>query len=459
MNDHDELQALRNEVAALASELAALRNRSEEPSHLDDVPPPGIEISEATTRRGWMKAAAAAAVGGTALALGGAQRAAAADADPILIGRTDNVGMSRTLATHNGTGAMSFLFRTESAFTGSTASYPAALGGWTGSTTRRNGIYGFTSVSSGDANGVAGISSSPDGSGVVGRNSAGGAGVTGLGGTGTGVVGEGRTGVSGSTDSTAATAAGVVGVSSTAQARGVRAENAEIGGTALEADAAGNGGTAVDANGGYAGVVAQGFQHGVVASGNTSALLLGPTNSVAPPDRETGQPGGALDVQLLSDSGAASLWFCSAPGAPGVWQKLAGPATAGAFHAIDPTRVYDSRAAQPSPGKLAAGSNRVVSVADGRDLLTGAVVAAGLVPDGATAVTYNLTITQTTARGFVAVAPGGATTFGASAINWRSAGTTIANAGVVKLDLTRQVKVFAEVGATHVIFDITGYYR
>jgi hypothetical protein len=411
---------MERQVAALSAELDLLRAqlaelRSEPGAGTSsDVPDstvggsPVIEIAEAMTRRNWMKAAAAAAVGGTALALAGTERAAAANGDAILIGNantTINTGSSPTVATHNGSGAVSFLFQTGSTFVGNFAAFPAALGAWTGSALRPNGIYGFTAVDDPEA-------------------------------------------------------AAVVGVAGAIQPRGVRAVNGNIGGTALQSEATANGGVGIDTNGGYTGLLAEGFQHGVVASGGTSALLLAPTNEIAPPDRSSpGQPGGALDVQLLSDSGAASLWFCSAPGDPGVWQKLAGPFTAGAFHAIDPKRVYDSRSPLPSQGVLAGGSSRVVSVADGRDLVSGAVDSPGLVPEGATAITYNLTVVSTVGAGFVSVAPGSAPTFGASSINWTSSGTTIANAGVVRLDLDRQIKVFCQGGTTNFIIDVTGYYR
>jgi len=419
MTDSNELTELRAEVAemsagfeAMRSELAALQ-RVAEPAEAESADPvaeaePPIEIGTAVTRRNWMKAAAVAAVGGTAAALGSAERVAADDTDPILIGQTNNVGDMRTVASQNPNDRpeMSFLFETDTGLTGADPVFPGALGGATSSPSKPNGVYGYTDVNNEDANGV-------------------------------------------------------VGHSATRLGIGVRAFNSEIGGAALYAETAANGGIGAVARGGFIGLSADSDQYGVATSGKTAALLIGASSAVAPPDRatSTGAAGGALDTQRLSDSGAASLWFCTAPGAPGVWQKLAGPFTAGAFHAIDPKRVYDSRAAQPSPGALAAGSSRVVSVADGRDLDTGAVTRAGLVPEDATAITYNLTITATVGSGFVAVAPGSATTFGASAINWSTSGTTIANAGLVQLDLDRQVKVFAEVGATDFVIDVTGYYR
>ena len=51
----------------------------------------------------------------------------------------------------------------------------------------------------------------------------------------------------------------------------------------------------------------------------------------------------------------------------GTWRKLAGATTAGAFHAISPARIYDSR--KPMPGlqaPLASGATRTVLMAHKR---------------------------------------------------------------------------------------------
>jgi hypothetical protein len=124
---------------------------------------------------------------------------------------------------------------------------------------------------------------------------------------------------------------------------------------------------------------------------------------------------------------------------------------------IEPTRVYDSRQPQPFFGPLAAGQNRTVSVADGRNVNGGAITEPDIVPEGATAITYNLTVSGTVGAGFLAIAPGDATTFKASAINWASSGLVLANAGLVKLDDNRQIKVFCGTGSTDFIIDTTGY--
>ena len=126
---------------------------------------------------------------------------------------------------------------------------------------------------------------------------------------------------------------------------------------------------------------------------------------------------------------------------------------------MTPTRVYDSRVASPTPGKLGTGENRVVSVADGRNLTTGAVTVADLVPATAQAIAYNLTVVSTEARGFLSVNPGNVTEFAASTVNWSSTDQIIANVGIVSLSFDRVIKVFGGgLGRTHFAIDITGYY-
>ena len=140
-------------------------------------------------------------------------------------------------------------------------------------------------------------------------------------------------------------------------------------------------------------------------------------------------------------------------------RSIVGPATAGALYVINPARVYDSRLPAPAPGVLASGTNRVVSVADARDLTTGAVTTANLVPPGATAIVCNLTVTQTASSGFLAVTSAAVATFSASLINWSSSGSILANASVVPVDASRQIRVYCGGGGSaHFVVDVTGYY-
>jgi len=178
----------------------------------------------------------------------------------------------------------------------------------------------------------------------------------------------------------------------------------------------------------------------------------------APYGRAAASPVSALAAEH------GNLWWSVAAGSPGTWRKLAGPETAGAFHAIPTARVYDSRKTMgvgTVVGVIATGQNRVVPVRDQRDPSTGAVTTANVVPDKATAVAYNLTIVGAIGNnGFLAVEPGSALTAGGSTINWSTGGLTLANGSTAKLDDVRQLKVFCggTSTSTHFIVDIVGYY-
>ena len=101
-----------------------------------------------------------------------------------------------------------------------------------------------------------------------------------------------------------------------------------------------------------------------------------------------------------------------------------------------------------------------VSVKDGRDIDTGAVTDANLIPDGAKAVTYNLAIVNTVAAGWLFVADGEATEVKAATINWYSSGQILNNGSVVQLNTGREVKVFCggPGASTHFVIDVTGYW-
>ena len=104
----------------------------------------------------------------------------------------------------------------------------------------------------------------------------------------------------------------------------------------------------------------------------------------------------------------------------------------------------------------------LVSVADGHDP-DGVVTSANVVPAGATAVAYNLTVTQTAGAGFLSVTPGSPTAPSSppttSSINWSGDGANLANGLAVKLDASRQIRVrCGGGGSTDFVIDVTGYY-
>ena len=122
------------------------------------------------------------------------------------------------------------------------------------------------------------------------------------------------------------------------------------------------------------------------------------------------------------------------------------------FTPLAPVRAFDSRA-PGGGGRLNSGARRTTSMTTG----TG-------VPVGAAAAVYNVTETETASGGYLAVAPGGATT-NASTINWFRTGQDMANGTVVKLNPTGQVTTTAGgggssgLGSTQYLIDIAGYYK
>ena len=150
---------------------------------------------------------------------------------------------------------------------------------------------------------------------------------------------------------------------------------------------------------------------------------------------------------------AGGWWLVHGLTASNQYQQL------NSFVPISPVRVYDSRLPQPAQGKIVVGTPRVVSVKDARNQTTGAVTTADVVPAGATAVFFNLTITQTEGSGYLSVVPGDAAAESGSSINWTTANADIANGLIGTISAAREFKVFAGGGGTtHFLIDITGYY-
>ncbi len=153
-------------------------------------------------------------------------------------------------------------------------------------------------------------------------------------------------------------------------------------------------------------------------------------------------------------------WVCVAAGSPGTWRQLAGSDTAGSFHAITPIRVYDSRQSGYSGnnGILSRGASRTISVKDSRSG-NGTVVTADAIPAGTTAVAFNITVASPTGINYLVIAPGGATLPETSIVNF-IAGQNVANASVVGVNASREVTVWCggDIGDTHFILDISGYY-
>ncbi|MCU1394210.1 MAG: hypothetical protein JWM34_2638 [Ilumatobacteraceae bacterium] len=231
---------------------------------------------------------------------------------------------------------------------------------------------------------------------------------------------------------------------------GVYGSNNSSGGIGVygESTDTGNSDGVVGKSSGGNGVVGRGTLADFFADGN-GRIVLNKAGIATP-------AAGATPIGTIGRDAASNLWYTPASGQ---YRKLAGPGTAGAFHAIAPVRVYDSRSALPTPGKLVTGDSRVVSVKDGRNQDTGVVTAADAIPAGATAVAYNITVTQTETGGYLSVVPGDATAQSGSVINWFGTNQDLANGLIGKLDGSRQFKVFTGgAGATHFVIDVSGYF-
>jgi hypothetical protein len=189
------------------------------------------------------------------------------------------------------------------------------------------------------------------------------------------------------------------------------------------------------------GVLGQGRVAFGAASNTTHLKLTDATGSVtALPLTTSLLSSVSLGGEITLDR-SFNLWF----GASGSWRKLAGPESAGAFHAIDPWRAYDSR---PGAGPLiGGGSSRVITIATGSP-----------VPTGVRAVVGMIAVVNTTATGWLTIASGDTASTSSSSINWFGADQVLNNAMVTKVT-NGQIKMFNNSpGNANFVIDITGYY-
>ncbi|GAA1501025.1 hypothetical protein GCM10009760_63490 [Kitasatospora kazusensis] len=149
-------------------------------------------------------------------------------------------------------------------------------------------------------------------------------------------------------------------------------------------------------------------------------------------------------------NGKVSFYAGGRPGGVDVIADLAGyySGKGDVFSSASPARLLDTR--------YGTGADKAkVQTGGSVDLQVAGV---GGVPQGATAVTLNVTATDPTADGFLTVYPSGQDRPTASNLNW-SAGTTIANLVTVPV-VNGKVSFYAggRPGGVDVIADLVGYY-
>jgi hypothetical protein len=116
------------------------------------------------------------------------------------------------------------------------------------------------------------------------------------------------------------------------------------------------------------------------------------------------------------------------------------------FHPVNPVRVMDTRAGQGG-STLQADETRTLQV----------VGANGLPAAGPTAFAVNVTVTNTSAPGYVTVFPGNGTRPVASSVNF-NAGETRPNLVTVGVDAAGRISIYNYGGTADVIVDVFGWY-
>ena len=167
-------------------------------------------------------------------------------------------------------------------------------------------------------------------------------------------------------------------------------------------------------------------------------------------DRGTnhGQPviGAATQVSLSGrvPSGATAWPALPLPSGSvrGGSMQSATSASGGAYTALSPTRILDTRTNGETLGPGAS---------------LNLTVTGGTVPSDATAVALNVTVTDTTAASYLSVYPSGGSRPVVSNLNW-VAGETVPNLVIVPVGAGGQVTFYNHSGQTNVLVDLEGYF-
>jgi hypothetical protein len=183
-------------------------------------------------------------------------------------------------------------------------------------------------------------------------------------------------------------------------------------------------------------------------------LTVSPTGTTRPVVSNLNWSAGATipnAVTVKVGTGGSIDLYQSGPGSAQVIVDVAGyyidgtVTQPGGFSTLTPARILDTR---NTGGKLASTETRLLQV-------TGA---GGVPASNVSAVVLNVTVTETTANGYLTVFPTGTTKPTASNLNF-SPGMTIPNLVVVKVGDLGKVSLYQSgPGTAQVIVDVAGYY-
>ncbi len=140
-------------------------------------------------------------------------------------------------------------------------------------------------------------------------------------------------------------------------------------------------------------------------------------------------------------------------GGIGLIAHAAGSSAPSSFVSITPCRLFDTR-----PATVIGGRSTPLNA--GEDFLRQVTGTNGncTIPSTATAISYNLTVPNSTATGFFTVYPADVTRPNSSSINPVGGEGIKANGGIVALSATGAIKVFTLTGPVDALLDITGYF-
>ncbi len=186
------------------------------------------------------------------------------------------------------------------------------------------------------------------------------------------------------------------------------------------------------------------FGVGADLHGSRAPLCLRPAPSTI------GAPGsGFHDLGDVFVDQLGRHYLCNAAGTPGTWVRPG-------LNPIAPYRVCDTRSGTGTPystgTKLGPGKNLLIKIAG-----EAWVPPAPEVPEGATAVVANLTVTGGTATSYLTAYPANIAAPTASNINFVG-GQTIANQITVALSTAGDIRIFNKAGSVHVIVDLAGFF-
>jgi hypothetical protein len=195
----------------------------------------------------------------------------------------------------------------------------------------------------------------------------------------------------------------------------------------------------------------------VTGDSHSGAIYLGPDAAAKPSTSTLNFAWGEVTANgvtvALSPTGTLSATYMAASGnTTHMVFDVTGfftPDTSGAtYHPLTPARLLDTRIGNGLSGKFSANSPRSF-----------AVWLRGHVPDTATAVTGNVTVTGSNHSGALYLGPTQIVKPSTSTINFKK-GQNLANNVTVALSSTGKLSAtfLATYGTTDLVFDVTGYY-